>query len=53
MTLFAEILCCLVVLRAKNIIILLMLVSLSPLQINVSFVHHYIEWYWYMFLENF
>ena len=53
MTLFAEILCCLVVLRANNITILLMLVSLSPLQINVLFVHRHIEGYWYMFLENF
>ena len=53
MVLFAEILCCLVVLRARNITILQMIVSLSTLQINVLFVHRHIEGYWYMFLENF
>ena len=53
MILFAEILCCLVVVRAKNITILLMMVSLSPFQINELFVHRHIEGYWYMFLEKF
>ena len=53
MFLFAEILCCLVVLRAKNITIEQSIVSLTPIQINVRFLHRHTEGYWYLSLENF